>query len=249
MSVLFAGNLSPFSSVVTLFNMPYLFPNIEDAFALFNDKAFMKKISDIVAKQSGVRPLGWAISSYRHITNSKHPIKNINDLQGLKIRVSPAEAQLQSFRAWGVDPHPLAWTETFNALQQGVVDGQENPYATNADQKFWEIQKYTTELHYMLWIGPILVSEAWYQKQDDATKAIIDKAGEITAQFGTELLQDIAEKAKQDCIDHGMIIDTLQDEEVWAEKARAIWPRFYETIGSKELVDEAVAIIEKARQK
>ena len=247
MSVLFAGNLTPFSPVVTVFNLPYLFPEIEDCFALFSDKEFMGKINDIVAKQAGVRPLGWSISSYRHLTNSKHRVKNINDLQGLKIRVSPAEVQLESFRSWGVDPHPLAWTETFNALQQGVVDGQENPYATNADQKFWEIQKYTTELHYMLWIGPVLVSETWYQKQDDATKEIINKAAEAAANYGTKILQELAQTAKQACLDHGMIIDVLEDEQVWIEKAQARWPKFYDSIGDKAIVNEAVAIVEKAR--
>ena len=71
------------------------------------------------------------------------------DLKGLKIRVPAVELQLAAFRSWGVEPHPLSWSETFNALQQGVVDGQENPYAIIRDQKFWEVQKYITDLHYM----------------------------------------------------------------------------------------------------
>ena len=69
------------------------------------------------------------MGGYRIITNSKKPINTMADLKGLKIRVPAVELQLAAFRSWGVEPHPLAWSETFNGLQQGVVDGQENPHA------------------------------------------------------------------------------------------------------------------------
>ena len=109
----------------------------------------MHKMADEIAQQSRARPLGWLLGGYRLLTNSKRPITTMADLKGLKIRVPAVELQLAAFRSWGVEPHPLSWSETFNALQQGVVDGQENPYAIIRDQKFWEVQKYVTDLHYM----------------------------------------------------------------------------------------------------
>lgn len=62
------------------------------------------------------------------------------------------------------------WIETFNGLQQGVIDGQENPHLINRDAKFWEVQKYITDIHYMLWVAPILVSERWFAKLDPDTR-------------------------------------------------------------------------------
>ncbi|HQI77587.1 MAG TPA: TRAP transporter substrate-binding protein, partial [Candidatus Latescibacteria bacterium] len=121
----FSGNMSPFSPVLNLFGLPYLFPSPGDAQKLLSNKAFMDKINDTVSKQSGARPLCWLMGGYRVLTNSKHRVKNINDLHGLKIRVSPTETQLEAFRSWGVSPHPMAWSEVFSALQQKVVDGQE----------------------------------------------------------------------------------------------------------------------------
>lgn len=170
-------------------------------------------------------------------------MKNIDDLQGLKIRVPPVEIQLESFKSWGVEPHPLAWSETFNALQQGVVDGQENPHTVNRDQKFWEVQKYITELHYLLWVGPMLVSESWFQKLDSDTQALIQRAATEAAAYEWKWAAEQDQIALQQCLDHGMEITTLEDEPVWQEKARSLWPKFYDQVGGKEMIDEAVAII------
>jgi tripartite ATP-independent transporter DctP family solute receptor len=241
---LYSGNFSPFAPTASIFSLPYIFPNIQDAYKIFSNKAYMAKLTDIIVKQSNTRPLGWAVGGYRYLTNSKHPILKIDDLKGLKFRVSPADTQLESFRAWGVDPHPMAWSETFNALQQGVVDGQENPHSVNRDQKFWEVQKYITEIHYILWTGPILASESWYRKLDQDTRALVDKAGLEAQGYEWKWSEEQEEVAKQDCIKHGMVVNQVTDEAVWQEKARSIWPKFYDKIGGKALVDEAVAIVD-----
>jgi len=243
-AVLYSGNLSPFAPTASVFALPYIFPKIEDAYKVFSDKEYMNKVAELIVKQSKTRPLGWCVGGYRYLTNSKHPVKTIDDLQGLKIRVSPADTQLKAFRAWGVEPHPMAWTETFNALQQGVVDGQENPHSVNRDQKFWEVQKYITEIHYILWTGPIQVSEVWYQKLDADTKALVDKAALEAQNYEWKWSEEQEEIAKAECIKRGMIVDQPTDEPVWMEKARSIWPEFYDKIGGKEIVDEAVAIVD-----
>lgn len=243
LAVLACGNLTPFASKAGVFILPYMFSNIADAERLFSDKAFMHKMADEIAQQSRARPLGWLLGGYRLLTNSKKPITDMADLKGLKIRVPAVELQLAAFRSWGVEPHPLSWSETFNALQQGVVDGQENPYAIIRDQKFWEVQKYITDLHYMLWVGPILVSEAWYRKLDPATKALVDKAADEAVAYEWKWSAEQDAIAKQECIKHGMRVSTLTDEPKWAEAARKVWPAFYGKIGGKETVDQVLAVI------
>lgn len=245
LTVVACGNLTPFAPRASLFILPYIFPNLENAYTLFNDSAFMGKQADQIAKESAARPLGWLVGGYRVLTNSKRPVKVLADLNGLKIRVPAVEIQLDAFRSWGVEPHPLAWTETFNGLQQGVVDGQENPHGINRDQKFWEVQKYISDLHYMLWVGPMLVSERWYKKLDAPTRALIDKAAMEAARYEWEWSEADVEKALKQCLEQGMILDTLQDEDKWIAKARGIWPKYTDKIGSKAVVDEALAIMNK----
>ena len=243
-TVVACGNATPFAPTAGAVYLPYLFPKPEDATTLLSNEAFMNKVAEAMVKESRTRPLGWLKGGYRHITNSKHPITKMEDLKGLKIRVPAVELQLAAFRSWGVEPHPLAWTETFNGLQQGVIDGQENPHTVNRDQKFWEVQKYSTEVHYLFWVGPMLASEKWYRKLDPQTKALVDKAAKeaIATEWAWADEQDSV--ALKECQDHGMVYDKLVDEEKWVEAARSVWPAYYDKVGGKALIDEAVAIIE-----
>jgi len=245
LAVLACGNLTPFAPKAGVFILPYIFPAISDAERLFTNKPFMDKISDEIARQSRTRPLGWLIGGYRVLTNAKKPVTRIEDLQGLKIRVPAVQLQLEAFRSWGIEPHPLSWSETFNGLQQGVVDGQENPHAVNRDQKFWEVQKYISDLHYMLWVGPILVSDVWYQKLDPMSRELIDKAAAEAVAYEWKWSAEQDSIALDECLKHGMQFDKLQDEEKWASAAQGIWPKFYEQIGGKAVVDEVLAIINK----
>ena len=116
LAVVSCGNLTPFASKAGVFYLPYGFPKIEDARKVFTNEAFMDRMADEIAKQSRARPLSWLMGGYRVLTNSKKPVTCMADLKGLKIRVPAVELQLEAFRAWGVEPHPLSWSETFNGL-------------------------------------------------------------------------------------------------------------------------------------
>ena len=240
-TVIFIGNVTPFAPSATLFLFPYLFPSLDDAYNLFRNKDFTTKLADKMAAESKTRPLAWLVGGYRYLTNSKRPITSIRDIQGIKFRVSLNEPQLAAFRSWGLEPHPMAWSETFQALQQGVVDGQENPNTVNRDQKFWKVQKYITPLNYMLWTGPILVSEKWYRKLDPATRALVDKAAAAAQEYEWKWFAEQDALALKDCQEHGMQVNALTDEPVWMEKARSVWPQFYDKVGGKAFVDEALA--------
>lgn len=239
-TVIFVGNMTSFSPTSTLLIFPYLFPRPEDAERFFKNEQFMNKMADQIAKESKMRPIAWLLGGYRHLTNSKRPIASLKDMQGIKFRVSLNETQLAAFRSWGLEPHPMAWAETFQALQQGVVDGQENPHTINRDQKFWEVQKYVTPIHYMLWSGPLLVSETWYRKLDPDTRALVNKAARIAQDYEWQWIAEQDKLALRDCIEHGMIVTELTDEAVWIEKARSTWPQFYDKVGGKAFVDEAL---------
>lgn len=99
------------------------------------------------------------------MTNSKKPVASPEDLKGLVIRVPRNEIMIASYQAWGVNPTPMAWSETFTGLQQGVVDGQDNPYITVYAMKFNEVQKYVTNIRYIFSLEPLIISESVFQQQ------------------------------------------------------------------------------------
>lgn len=101
-STLTGNNLVAFAPSAGVFTLPYIFPATTDARKVF-DSDIAKSVNDTIAKESGTRPLHWLIGGYRYLTNSKHPIEKIEDLKGLKIRVSPSEMQLATYRSFGID--------------------------------------------------------------------------------------------------------------------------------------------------
>lgn len=241
--VMAAGNVTPFAPSATLVIMPYLFPKKDMARVFFKDQKLMNELAERIAKESRTRPLAWLMSGYRVLTNSKRPIRKLADMQGLKWRVPPVDLQLNTFRAWGVEPHPLAWIETFNGLQQGVIDGQENPNDLNRDTKFWEVQKYITNVHYMIWVAPILASERWYRSLNDDTRALFDRAAMEAALWMWDWAEGQDKEALRQCLEHGMEVNELEDEPLWMEKARSIWPNYYAVVGGKEVLDKALAVM------
>lgn len=237
-SALSCGNLTPFAPSAGVLYLPYLFSDITKAHRLFSDYEYMSKLNDRIAQESGARPLAWLTGGYRHITNNRHHIHKMRDLQDLTIRIPSVRLQLLTFRSWGIEPRIVPWIETYLKLKQGTIDGQENPYTIIADQRFWEVQKYITETHYMLWVGPILVSERWFQSLSREMKILITRIAQEVAEYEWRWALRQDNVAKKRCIAMGMEVIHLDDEPDWEIAARSIWPLFYDDIGGKQRISE-----------
>jgi len=164
LSVIAINNVTPFSPKVGILTLPYMILSLEEAVTLTQGPLGQKLTEDTI-KAAGVRILGWAYSGFRVLTNSKRPVKTVKDLKGLVIRVPKNAIMIDTYKSWGINPTPMAWDETFTALQQKVVDGQDNPYITNYVMKFYEVQKYVTNIRYLFSLEPLIISEALFQKQ------------------------------------------------------------------------------------
>jgi len=121
-------------------SLPFLFTSREQAFRVA-DGPIGREIDRKMADK-GLILLGFMELGARHVTNSKRPIRNLEDLKGLKIRLQPNETHLATFRALGTNAVAMDVKELYPAMQQGVVDGQENPYAVINANRYFEVQKY-----------------------------------------------------------------------------------------------------------
>ncbi len=239
-SLLASNNLTPFSPSVGLLSMPYVVRSQEEARTLL-DGDVGKELVDNTLRDANVRIIGWAYSGFRVLTNSKRPVASLEDLKGLVVRVPKNEVMIATYKAWGINPTPLAWSETFTALQQRVVDGQDNPYITVAAMKFNEVQKYITPLHAVFSLEPLVVSESVFKRQkSDVQKAILE-AGKAATAHSYQYLIDTESKIKADLVAKGMeITEPANDEKEWIEKATTeVWPKLYDSIGGKEKLDAA----------
>lgn len=244
MSLLAINNITPFSPTVGVFTLPYVILSLEDAEKL-TQGPIGAELTENTVRDAGVRIVAWTYTGFRVLTNSKKPVKSVADLQGLVIRVPKNEIMIDTYKAWGISPTPMAWSETFAGLQTKVVDGQDNPYTTINAMKFYEVQKYVTNLRYIFSIEPLVISEQVFQGLSSADQEIILKAGEMATAASAQFLRDKEAEIKEILIEKGMeITDPDNNEAEFIELAtKAVWPNFYESIGGVEKLNEVLAEI------
>lgn len=237
-SILAINNVTPFSPSVAVLTLPYVIQSAEEAKQLTLGEVG-KELTENTIRDAGVRIIGWSYSGFRVLTNSKRPVKTLDDLKGLVIRVPKNELMIATYQAWGINPSPLAWTETFTALQQRVVDGQDNPYITVSAMKFNEVQKYITNIRYLFSLEPLVVSESMFQSQTPEVQQAILDAGLEATEHSFKFLQETEAKIKEELVAAGMeISDPANDEKEWIEAATTqVWPKFYDQIGGKDRLD------------
>jgi tripartite ATP-independent transporter DctP family solute receptor len=243
-SVLAINNITPFSPTVGLFTLPYVILSLDEAIKLTQGEVGKELVENTI-RDAGVRIIGWAYSGFRVLTNSKRPVKTLEDLKGLVIRVPKNEIMIDTYNAWGINPTPMAWSETFTGLQQGVVDGQDNPYITVHAMKFYEVQNHITSIRYIFSLEPLIVSESLFQSLDEDMQKIVLEAGKAATDFSAQYLRDREDSIKKDLAAKGMqIVEPADGEKEWIEKATtAVWPKFYDSIGGKEKLDNVMKML------
>ncbi len=244
MSLLAINNVTPFSPSVGVFTLPYVILSLEDAETL-TQGPIGQELTENTLRDAGVRIVAWTYTGFRRLTNSKKPVTSVADLQDLVIRVPKNEIMIATYNAWGVNPTPMAWSETFAGLQTKVVDGQDNPYMTINAMKFYEVQDYVTNIRYIFSIEPLIVSEYVFQNLSEEDQAAIIEAGKIATQKSAQFLRDSEAAIKEELVARGMeIMDPENDEAEFIELAtNAVWPQFYESIGGVEKLNAVLAAI------
>ncbi len=239
-AVVAVNNITPFAKSVGILTLPYLIQNFDDAVNVTTGE-LGDKWREALIKEAGVHVLGWAYSNFRVLTNSKKPVTTLDDLKGLKIRVPKNAIMIATWKALGAEPIPMAWPETFTAMQQKVVDGQDNPHITNYTMKFYEVQDYSSECHYLFSLQPLVVGEKFFKSLSAEDQAMFTRAGIEAQQANLLFSVTKSEAAKQNMIKKGVEYLEITDEDKWSKIAMdKVWPQFYDTVGGKAEVDNVV---------
>lgn len=166
-----AAFLSRIAPELEAVSLPFVFGSRESAFRVIDGpvgQAIDRKLQD-----KGFVSLGWMELGMRHVTNSKGPIRNMADLKGLKVRLQPNETHLATFRALGANPVAMDVKELYSALEQRVVDGQENPYTVISASRFGEVQKHLSNTgHFFDFIAVVASKRAFEQLKPEFQKAV-----------------------------------------------------------------------------
>jgi C4-dicarboxylate-binding protein DctP len=157
------------------FSIPYLTDSEEVLLAVLEGPAG-QDIKQLVLKKIGVRILGWSFLGFRNFTTARKEVRSPADMKGLKIRVTQSPEKVKMVEGLGAQAVPISWSELYTALQQGVVDGQENPYSMIQQAKLYEVQKFMVADGHTLGVLPISISEKTFQSLSPVQKRIVQDA-------------------------------------------------------------------------
>ena len=187
--------------------LPFLFSDIEKAWKLL-DSPVGKELADKTAAK-GMIVLGYWDNGIRHITNSKRAIKTPADVKGLKIRTPPDPVTVDIMQALGADAQQIKFAELYVALQQGVVDGQENPLTNIVSSKLYEVQKYLSLSGHKYEVTPFLIGKRAWEKLTPADQKVFQEAaGEATA-LQRKLSKEADDKLLVELKGKGVQVDTV----------------------------------------
>ena len=225
----------------------YLVPNRAVAHEVMRGEVG-RIMTDRFTKETGIKVVMITDLGFRHITNSKRPITSPADLKGLKIRTQNNSLHLQGFKALGASPTPMSFAELFPALQQGVVDGQENPIFMTYIVKLFKVQKYMTLTGHLMSPGSFVMSNDFYNGMPEDIRSAFDKAAIAAREAGIEEVM-ATEKAWLPKIEEAIKVNTLSPEQIAAFRkiAKAEWPKMAKTMGEDyfNMIREKIEAIQK----
>jgi TRAP-type C4-dicarboxylate transport system substrate-binding protein len=199
-------------------------------------------------KEAGCRLLIIAEVNFRQLTNSKRPVKTLADLKGLRVRVPRNKLMINAFKGFGVEPVAMAWAEVFTALQQGVLDGQDVSFNIVRSQKFYETQKYATQIGYIAHAGCLVIGEKFFQSLPPEYRQAVVRAGKEAMDWEREYSDKMFEDDVKFLESKGMVMaGQPSDLSEWVKGARKSWPDAYEIIGGGD-AKRGQAIVELVGQ-
>lgn len=210
------GGQFDFSPRLLMFTVPFLTQNRAQVTALLQSDLAKKVCAEAEGETGTVIINLCDAGGYRQFSNSKHPITKPEDLQGLKMRTNGMNTIDKTFIALGATTTTIPYSDLYMGLKTGVADGQENPWVNVEGMKFYEVQKYFTEVNYQFHPDPFYVNAAWWNGLPAEYQEIISQCATEMGTYNDQLIDENQEAAKQVVIDAGCEVYEPSAEELKA---------------------------------
>lgn len=220
-----AGNFDP---QMKIFDLPFLFKDRDQAIKVL-DGPIGQQLLDGMASQDLIGLAFWE-NGFRNLSNSKRPIETPEDVQGLKIRTMENPIHLDAWKALGALPTPMAFAEVFTALQQGTIDGQENPLAIISTSRLYEVQKHVALTNHNYSPMVLVISKKVWNTFPDDIKATFNELAKSNAVVERQMLKEADEKYLSDLKEYGTII-TTPDTTLFREKVKPVYDKYSKELG------------------
>lgn len=224
------GNFSPSMLIV---DVPFLFRDNAHVDKVLDGPIGQQLLADL--DKSGLKGLAFWENGFRHLTNSKSAVKTPDDAKGLKIRTMENKAHMTAFKTAGLNPTPMAFSELYSALQQKVLDGQENPVAVFYSAKLNEVQKYFSLTGHVYSPALVVVSAKKWQQMPKADQDILLKAAQEVAQYERKLNRDQEEAKLKEMEGKGLVVVRDVDKAAWQKAMQPAFEEFSKQFGKDKM--------------
>ncbi|MGM0983249.1 MAG: TRAP transporter substrate-binding protein [Pseudomonadota bacterium] len=233
------------------FDLPFLLPTREAAIAVMNSDVAQGMLDAFDG--TGIKALAFSENGYRQLSNSVRPVETPEDvggldMGGLTIRTMENPVHLSIWETLGANPTPMAFGELFSAMEQGVVDGQENPWSTILTSNFHEVQDYGSETRHVYTPFILMMSERTWDRLDPEYQELVQEAARKSAAYEIQLATEYDDWARNQLEERGMQITRLDDDQIAAfqEAVQPVYDEWAPEIGEdliadiREIVDETM---------
>ena len=232
------GKFDAYTNRLQVFNLPFLFPDTEAVQSFTESEVGLDLLHAM--DDSGITGVSWVFNGMRQFSANK-PLIVPSDANGLKFRATTSDVTEAMIGALDATPQALAFTEVYGALQNGVVDGQENTWSNIYTAKFYEVQDGITETNHQFLTYLMVTTPEFLDSLGEDRQSFMDLVSEVSSEYNARANESNAE-ARQSILDNGGTIRELTDEQrqMWVDAMKPVWTRFEDNIG-KDIIDAAAS--------
>jgi tripartite ATP-independent transporter DctP family solute receptor len=229
-----SGPLPNFVAETQVLDLPFLFRDYDHARGVLDGEIGQELLAKV--DESGMKALVWTENGFRHITNSQHPVRTPQDLAGLKIRTMENPIHLRAFEALGAAPTPMSFAELFTALQQGVVDAQENPIVVISVSRFSEVQDHLTLSGHLYSPAIIIMSQSRWDSLSEEEQGWFMEAARASVEVTRGRVTELEETGVDQLREAGMEVVTEIDRAAFEAAVQPAYEAYTQEYGD-ELIE------------
>lgn len=239
--------ISPFVDDIKVCDLPYLWPSDREVTYEVLDGEMGRELLDRL-EDSGFHGLGYWFGGYKLFTTQDKEIHSPSDFEGVKMRVMEAPILLSQYKTWGANPISLPYAELYNGLQQGIVDGQENPLQTIYLNNFHEVQNQIVQSYHGAMMYVTISNKAWFEGLSDEVKDIVVEAEEAGRLEAREVLLETENEYLENIKETGVNYYELNSEEieVFSEASKPVHDEHYNTQWQKDYIKRLYKALDEA---
>ena len=229
MGVITNGPVANFVEEMAVFELPFLFPSPEAAYSVLDGpigQELLDKLADV-----NLKGLAYAERGFRNLTNSERAVNSPEDLDGLRIRVMENPVYTDTFRELGANAIPMAWTEALTAMQQGTIDGQENPVNVIHSFKLDETQGYMTLSRHTYAPAIFVMGMPAWNQLPEAAQAVLEEAAQEAAEHERQVNANMEAEQLAALREAGMEINDTPDMEAFQAAVAPVYEKYGEQFG------------------